>query len=59
MEKILDLIKSERGQHFDPNIVDLFISNLDVFLAIKDIYPEDEEDQAQAQAKIILADVCE
>jgi len=59
LEKILDLIKSERGQHFDPNIVDLFISNLDVFLAIKEIYPEDEEDQAQAQAKIILADVCE
>jgi len=57
LEKILDLIKSERGQHFDPNLVDLFISNLDVFLAIKEVYPENEEDPAQA--KIVLADVCD
>jgi response regulator RpfG family c-di-GMP phosphodiesterase len=57
LEKILDLIKSERSQHFDPNLVDLFISNLDIFLSIKEIYPEDEEEPGQS--KIVLADVCD
>jgi response regulator RpfG family c-di-GMP phosphodiesterase len=57
LEKILNLIKAERGEHFDPKLVDLFITNLDVFLSIKDAYPEDEEDSVQS--KIVLADVCD
>ncbi|MBF0452862.1 MAG: DUF3369 domain-containing protein [Candidatus Magnetomorum sp.] len=43
LEKILDLIKAERGEHFDPTLVDLFFTHLDVFLAIKDAYPEESE----------------
>jgi len=34
MDKILELIKEERGKHFDPRLVDLFFSNLDAFLEI-------------------------
>jgi response regulator RpfG family c-di-GMP phosphodiesterase len=43
LEKILDLIKAERGEHFDPKLVDLFLNHLDVFLAIKETYPEESE----------------
>ncbi|ETR72069.1 MAG: response regulator receiver modulated metal dependent phosphohydrolase [Candidatus Magnetoglobus multicellularis str. Araruama] len=44
LDKIIDLIKAERGEHFDPTLVDLFLGNLDVFLAIKEAYPEEDED---------------
>lgn len=30
-----DIISKERGKHFDPRIVDLFIDNIDEFIAIK------------------------
>lgn len=38
-----DIISKEREQHFDPEIVDLFMDNLDKFLEIKEEYslPED------------------
>jgi response regulator RpfG family c-di-GMP phosphodiesterase len=34
MEKILELIKKERGSHFDPQLVDLMLDNIDAFKAI-------------------------
>ncbi|WP_373070049.1 PAS domain S-box protein [Sulfurimonas sp.] len=36
LEDILELFKKERGEHFDPNLVDLFFDNLDQFLEIRD-----------------------
>ena len=36
IEKILDLFESERGKHFDPNLVDMFVDNLEHFLAAKE-----------------------
>ncbi|MBB1074191.1 DUF3369 domain-containing protein [Rhodoferax sp. 4810] len=37
LERILELIKEEKGRHFDPRIVDLFFENLDEILeAIKE-----------------------
>ncbi|CAN2042427.1 3'3'-cGAMP-specific phosphodiesterase 2 [Candidatus Magnetomoraceae bacterium gMMP-15] len=41
MVDIINLIKNERGQHFDPKIVDLFLDNIDEFIAIKEQYPDD------------------
>ncbi len=38
LEKILDLFKEERGEHFDPTIVDILFDNLDKFLEIRDKY---------------------
>lgn len=38
IEKIIDLIVSERGRHFDPTLVDLFIDNIDKFTAIAEKY---------------------
>jgi len=38
LERILTLFKEERGKHFDPVIIDIFLENLDNFLAIRDRY---------------------
>ena len=35
LEKILDLFKEGQGSHFDPELIDLFMDNLDEFLSIK------------------------
>ncbi|SFV65143.1 RESPONSE REGULATOR PROTEIN-CheY-like nd an HD-GYP domain [hydrothermal vent metagenome] len=39
-EKIFELLKAERGKHFDPQLVDIFFEHLDEFLAIRDLYKE-------------------
>ncbi|MDF2413179.1 HD domain-containing phosphohydrolase [Aeromonas sp. 1HA1] len=45
LDKVLALIEEEKGQHFDPQLVDLMLANLDKFLKIreqhKDIYVGD------------------
>jgi len=38
LDKILELFKEQRGKHFDPKIVDIFIDNLEEFLEIRDSY---------------------
>ena len=43
VEKAVDLIKEERGQHFDPRLVDLFLENLPHIIAIKEKYAEPED----------------
>ncbi|MEZ8824437.1 HD-GYP domain-containing protein [Vibrio amylolyticus] len=35
VERAVSLLKEEKGQHFDPNLVDLFIGKLDEILEIK------------------------
>lgn len=35
INEILDLFKRERGKHFDPQLIDIFLDNLDAFLEIK------------------------
>jgi len=34
LDKILDFIRSERGKQFDPTLVDLFLTNIERFIAI-------------------------
>ena len=41
LDKILGLIQEERARHFDPALVDLMLSNLDGFLAIRDTYKDE------------------
>jgi len=36
IEKIVKLFKEERGEHFDPVLIDLFLDNLDKFLETKE-----------------------
>lgn len=38
LEKILQLFHEEKGKHFDPRLVDLFLNNLNEFLVIRDRY---------------------
>ncbi len=40
LEKIMSLIKEERGEHFDPELVDLFVNNLEMFLVIRDEFSD-------------------
>ena len=40
LEKILNLFKEEKGKHFDPKLVDLFLDNLDKFLLIRDKFQD-------------------
>jgi len=37
-EKIFTLFKEERGEHFDPTVVDCFFDNLDEILEVRDRY---------------------
>ncbi len=39
-ERIFNLFKEQRAQHFDPKLVDLFFENLDQFLKIRDTFKD-------------------
>ena len=40
LEKILGLFKEERGEHFDPELTDVFFDHLDAIITIRDAFPE-------------------
>jgi len=40
MDKVLDLFKEERGQQFDPVLVDGLLNNIDQVIAIKDAFED-------------------
>lgn len=40
VEDVIDLLRSERGRHFDPNLVDVFFANWNDILAIRSAYAE-------------------
>ena len=42
LDDILELLKKERAEHFDPTLIDLFFDNLDQFLAIRDQYRDED-----------------
>lgn len=41
LDKCIELIKKEKGSHFDPFLVDCFLENLGDFLAIREKYADD------------------
>lgn len=43
-EKIFELLKNERGKHFDPILIDIFFNNLNQFLAIRDTFVDELDD---------------
>lgn len=49
LEKALNILREERGQHFDPRLVDLFLENLPKFLAITERY-QDHSTKGQSPA---------
>ncbi|MFA5243153.1 MAG: HD domain-containing phosphohydrolase [Sulfuricella sp.] len=42
-EKVVDWFGEQRGIHFDPRLVDIFLANIDEFVAIYNRYPADKE----------------
>jgi response regulator RpfG family c-di-GMP phosphodiesterase len=40
LERILELFRRERGEHFDPQLTDLFFDHLPEFLQIRDAYSD-------------------
>ena len=42
-KRIFKLFKEERGEHFDPQLIDIFFDNLDEFLAIRDALKDVDE----------------
>jgi PAS domain S-box-containing protein len=40
LEKILTLFKEEKGKHFDPMLIELFLANLDKFLKIRENFQD-------------------
>lgn len=41
MERIVSLFKAERGHQFDPDLVDVFLANLDGLVHIKEVYKDE------------------
>ena len=41
LEKILELFKEQKGVHFDPKLMELFMDNLDAFLEIRDKFKDE------------------
>ena len=40
LEQILELFREQSGKHFDPKLVELFLDNLNIFLAIRDRFKD-------------------
>ena len=58
-ERIFSLLHEERGEHFDPHLVDIFFENLEKIEAVRDSFNDRYEDQAalseQKEIKILGA----
>jgi len=48
LENILELFKEGRGKHFDPELIDLFLNNLDDFIAVKESFDGKTEANLEA-----------
>ncbi len=40
----LDILKEERGEHFDPELLDVFLSNIDEIVAIKEKFADTSDE---------------
>ncbi|QHI97856.1 response regulator [Xylophilus rhododendri] len=50
VEKALDLLREQAGQHFDPTLVELFLANLPAILAVRERFPEEKAAPLPAEA---------
>ncbi len=41
LEKVLRIMEEDAGTHFDPELIKLFLNNLDKFLEIQELFPDD------------------
>ncbi len=40
LEKIIEMFKEEKGKHFDPKLIELFLNHIEDFLAIRDKFKD-------------------
>lgn len=50
LEKILKMFEDEKGEHFDPKVIEIFFDNLDEFLTIRDRYNDEYIDEDDIEA---------
>ncbi len=43
LEKVVEWLDEQRATHFDPHLVDIFLANIDEFVAIYSRYPADQK----------------
>ena len=41
LDRVLDYLRKERGRHFDPALVDIFLNNIEAVMAINARYPDE------------------
>jgi len=41
LDRVINLYKEEKGEHFDPQLTDIFLDNFDKFVAIKNEYKDE------------------
>ena len=41
LDRVLDYIRDERGRHFDPALVDIFLNNIESVMVINARYPDE------------------
>lgn len=47
LERIYALFREERGQHFDPGVIDAFFANLDEIMRIREMYQDAYEEKQE------------
>ncbi|MED4603207.1 HD domain-containing protein [Paenibacillus validus] len=52
LDRILNLFKEERGQHFDPKVVDVFMEQLPQILKVRDEHSDLASEEAAANGKL-------
>lgn len=54
MDRIIELVKNERGNHFDPHLVDIFFENLSEIIEIKNKYTESIKNESGTIVSALL-----
>ncbi len=50
-ERIFQFFKEERGEHFDPKLVDLFFENIDEILKVRDTFKDEYQEEVLEEDK--------
>ncbi len=59
VSKAMEIIKSEREKHFDPELTDIFLDNIEDFSTIKDDFPETGEGITTDEYKLSARDLAQ
>ena len=48
LPRVIELLRSERGRHFDPNLVDCFLANIDQVMELSARFPDENTPQVSS-----------